>query len=75
MIHQPLGQASGQATDIGIAAKRILTQKEHLNELLAKHTGQSLKKIKKDTERDHFMDAREALDYGLIDKILDKRER
>lgn len=75
MIHQPLGQASGQATDIGIAAKRILTQKEHLNELLAKHTGQSLKKIKRDTERDHFMDAREALDYGLIDKILDKRER
>lgn len=75
MIHQPLGQAGGQATDINIAAKRILTQKDRLNELLANNTGQPLKKIKRDTDRDYFMDALDALDYGIIDKILDKRMR
>ena len=70
MIHQPLGGASGQATEIKIAAERILKLKEKLNHLLHEHTGKSLKIIEKDTERDHFLDAKEALEYGLIDKIL-----
>lgn len=70
MIHQPLGGVSGQATEIQIAAERILKLKEKLNSLLAKNTGNSLKKIKKDTERDYYMDAEEALKYGIIDKIL-----
>lgn len=70
MIHQPLGGVSGQATEIQIAAERILKLKEKLNSLLAKNTGNSLKKIKKDTERDYYMNAEEALKYGIIDKIL-----
>ena len=70
MIHQPLGAVSGQATEIQIAAERILKLKEKLNSLLAKNTGNSLKKIKKDTERDYYMNAKEALKYGIIDKIL-----
>lgn len=70
MIHQPLGGVSGQATEIQIAAERILKLKEKLNSLLAKNTGNSLKKIKKDTERDYYMNAKEALKYGIIDKIL-----
>ena len=70
MIHQPLGGAKGQATDIEIEAKEILRMKKMLNELLAEHTGQKVDRIKKDTERDNFMTAEEALEYGLIDKII-----
>lgn len=70
MIHQPLGGAQGQATEIKIAAERILKLREKLNKLLAKNTKQDLKRIEKDTERDYFLSAKEALDYGLIDKIL-----
>lgn len=70
MIHQPLGGAKGQATDIEIEAKEILRMKTMLNELMAEHTGQKVEKIKKDTERDNFMSAQEALEYGLIDKII-----
>lgn len=70
MIHQPLGGAKGQATDIEIEAKEILRMKRMLNELLAEHTGQKVDRIKKDTERDNFMTAEEALEYGLIDKII-----
>ncbi|MBE2984565.1 ATP-dependent Clp endopeptidase proteolytic subunit ClpP [Campylobacter sp. RM9344] len=72
MIHQPLGGARGQATDIEIHAREILRLKEILNDTLAKNTGQKLSKIAKDTERDLFMSAQEAKDYGLIDKILEK---
>ena len=72
MIHQPLGGAKGQATDIEIEAKEILRMKAMLNGLLAEHTGQKLETIKKDTERDNFMSAEEALKYGLIDKIITK---
>lgn len=70
MIHQPLGGAKGQATEIQIAAERIIKMKKKLNNILSKNTGKSLKKIEIDTERDYFMDAKEALDYGIIDKIL-----
>ena len=74
MIHQPLGGAQGQATDIEIHAKEILRMKKELNKILAENTGQSVRKIEKDTERDFFMSAEEALKYGLIDKVLEKRE-
>lgn len=70
MIHQPLGGARGQATDIEIQAREILRLKEVLNGLLAKHTGQSIKKITKDTDRDNFMSSAEAVEYGLIDKVF-----
>lgn len=70
MIHQPLGGAQGQATEIKIAAERILKMREKLNNLLAKNTGKDIKQIEKDTERDHFLTAKESLEYGLIDKIL-----
>ena len=70
MIHQPLGGAQGQATEIKIAAERILKLKEKLNKILSENTGQSLEKISHDTERDYFLSADEALEYGLIDKIL-----
>ena len=70
MIHQPLGGARGQATDIEIEAKEILRMKSMLNELLAKHTGQPLDVIKKDTERDNYLTAQKAMEYGLIDKVL-----
>lgn len=70
MIHQPLGGAQGQATEIKIAAERILKLKEKLNKILSKNTGQSLEKISNDTERDYFLSADEALEYGLIDKVL-----
>ena len=73
MIHQPLGGFQGQATDIEIHAKEILRLKKTLNEILSKHTGQSLRKIEKDTERDYFMSAEEAMKYGLIDKVLTRR--
>ena len=72
MIHQPLGGAKGQATDIEIEAKEILRMKTMLNELMAAHTGQKVEKIKKDTERDNFMTAQEALEYGLIDRIISR---
>lgn len=72
MIHQPLGGAQGQATDIEIQAKEILRLKSILNDILAKNTSQPLKKIVQDTERDFFMSAKEAKDYGIIDKILIK---
>lgn len=70
MIHQPLGGAQGQATEIKIAAERILKLKDKLNHILANNTSQDLKTIEQDTERDYFLDAKEALDYGLIDKII-----
>ena len=75
MIHQPLGGAKGQATDIEIEAKEILRMKKMLNELLAEHTGQKVERIKKDTERDNFMTAEEAFEYGLIDKIIRSEEK
>lgn len=71
MIHQPLGGASGQATEIKIAAEHILKIKEKMNKILALNTNQDLKKVEIDTERDYFLDANEALEYGLIDKILE----
>lgn len=74
MIHQPLGGAQGQATDIKIAAERIIKLKEKLNQILAKNTNQPLEKIYNDTERDNFLSASEALEYGLIDKIIEKNE-
>ncbi len=73
MIHQPSGGAQGQATDIEIQAREILKLRESLNKLLAERTGQPLEKIKLDSERDYFMSSPEAMDYGLIDKVLDKR--
>lgn len=72
MIHQPSGGASGVASDIDIAAKRILKLKEKLNNILALNTNQDYSKIKNDTERDYFMDANEALEYGIIDKVIKK---
>ena len=74
MIHQPLGGVQGQATDIEIHAKEIKTLKDKLNNILATATGQTLKKIEKDTERDFFMDSKEAAKYGLIDEILENRK-
>lgn len=74
MIHQPIGGAQGQATDIKIAAERIIKLKEKLNKILAKNTKQDIKKIAEDTERDNFLSADEALEYGLIDKIINKNE-
>ena len=70
MIHQPLGGAQGQATEIKIAAERILKLKDKLNKMLADNTGKKLNQVAKDTERDYFLTSKEALDYGLIDKIL-----
>jgi len=72
MIHQPLGGAQGQATEIKIAAEHILRTRQKLNDILAKNTGKEKSIIEHDTERDFFMDAKEALDYGIIDKILEK---
>ncbi len=74
MIHQPSGGARGQATEIQIAAENILKTKKKLNEMLAANTGKPVEVIAQDTERDHFMDAQEALDYGLIDNIVTNRE-
>lgn len=73
MIHQPLGGTQGQATDIKIATDRIIKLKHRINSILAKQTGQSLKKITSDTERDYFMNSSEALKYGLVDKIIDHK--
>ena len=74
MIHQPLGGFQGQATDIDIHAKRILKIKDNLNKILSDNTGQSLEKIKVDVERDYFMEASEAAEYGLVDKVIKKNE-
>lgn len=70
MIHQPLGGVEGQATDIAITARHILKTKEKLNKILAENTGQPLSKVEKDVERDFFMDAKEAKEYGIVDKIV-----
>ncbi|WP_400162651.1 ATP-dependent Clp endopeptidase proteolytic subunit ClpP [Brevibacillus sp. TJ4] len=70
MIHQPLGGAQGQASDIEIAAKRILRMRDHLNRILAERTGQPLERIEKDTDRDNFLSAAQAVEYGLIDKVI-----
>lgn len=72
MIHQPLGGMQGQATDIKIHADRIIKIKKTINEILAKETGKSIEQIEIDTERDHFLDAYEAAEYGLIDKVIEK---
>jgi ATP-dependent Clp protease protease subunit len=72
MIHQPLGGFQGQATDIGIHAKEILRTRERLNQILAKHTGQTLERIQTDTERDFFLSGEESRDYGLIDSVLER---
>ena len=72
LIHQPLGGAQGQATDIEIQAAAIIRIKKALNEILSQNTGQSLKKIEKDTDRDYIMTPEEALEYGMIDKIISK---
>jgi ATP-dependent Clp protease protease subunit len=74
MIHQPLGGVQGQATDIGIQAKEIMRMKAKMNELMARHTGQPLEKIEKDTDRDFFMTAEEAKAYGLVDEVIEKRK-
>ncbi len=75
MIHQPSGGAQGQATDIKIVADKILQTKKKLNELLAQNTGQPLDVIEVDTERDHYMSAAEALEYGIIDQVIESRQR
>ena len=75
MIHQPLGGAQGQASDIAIQAKEILRMKAELNAILAKNTGQKIETIEEDTDRDNFMSAEEAMNYGLIDEVLTKKEK
>jgi ATP-dependent Clp protease protease subunit len=73
MIHQPLGGAQGQASDIQIQANEILKIKNKLNEILASHTAKSMKQIQVDTDRDFFMSAEEAVEYGIVDKVIEKR--
>lgn len=75
MIHQPLGGTQGQATDIEIHARRIIAMKDNLNRILADRTGQKLEKIKADTERDYFMTAKEALEYGIIDEVITQTKK
>ena len=75
MIHQPLAGFQGQASDINIHAREVLATKERLNKLLAEHTGQPLDRIEKDTDRDYFMSGEEASEYGLIDSVLQRREK
>jgi len=75
MIHQPLGGAQGQATDIAIQAEEILRMKAELNGILAKNTGQTVRRVEKDTDRDNFMSASEALEYGMIDEVLIKSDK
>ena len=74
MLHQPLGGFQGQATDIDIHAKEILKTRDRMNEILSKHTGHPIDKVKVDTERDFFMSAEEAKQYGVIDEVLDKKK-
>ena len=75
MIHQPLGGAQGQATDIAIQAEEILRMKKELNTILANNTGQTVKQVEKDTDRDNFMSAKEAKEYGMIDEVLVKNDK
>ena len=75
MIHQPLGGVQGQASDIEITAREIKKLRDELYHILAEHTGQPFKKIEKDSDRDYWMTAREALDYGMIDEILEKKKQ
>ena len=75
MIHQPLGGYQGQATDIDIHAREILRMREELNGILSKHTGQDVEKIQRDTERDNFLSSSEAVEYGLIDEVIDHRDQ
>lgn len=75
MIHQPLGGAQGQATEIEIAAKHILQMKERLNRMLAENTGKDYETICRDTERDNWLTAKEAMEYGLVDQVVEKREK
>ena len=74
MIHQPLGGFQGQASDIDIHAKEILTVRDRLNRILAKHTGQPIERIRTDTDRDHFLSSTDAVEYGLVDQVLERRE-
>jgi ATP-dependent Clp protease, protease subunit len=74
LIHQPLGGVQGQATDVGIQAREILRIKEELNQVLVDHTGQPFEKVEKDTDRDFFMTGQQAKDYGIVDKVISKRE-
>ena len=74
LLHQPWGQAGGQATDVELAAKEILRMREMLDELLARHTGQAVEKIHRDTDRDFVMDAEEAREYGIIDEVISSRQ-
>lgn len=74
MIHQPLGGFQGQATDIAIQAKEIMKVKENIHNILVRHTGQPMEKVRNDTERDFFMSSQDALEYGIIDKVITKRE-
>ncbi|HEW92665.1 MAG TPA: ATP-dependent Clp endopeptidase proteolytic subunit ClpP [Thermotogaceae bacterium] len=74
MLHQPLGGAEGPAKDIEIRTKEILKMRDMLNQILSEHTGQPIEKIEKDTDRDFFMSAREALEYGIIDKVIDSKK-
>ena len=74
MIHQPMGGFQGQASDIAIHAKEILSLRAKLNEIMALHTGQPIERIERDTDRDNFLSAQDAAEYGLIDKVLAKRE-
>ncbi len=75
MLHQPLGGVQGQAADIDIHAREVLRIREELNNILVKHTGQTLKKIEKDTDRDMFMTSKQALDYGVIDEVVSSRKK
>jgi ATP-dependent Clp protease protease subunit len=70
MLHQPLGGARGQATEIEISARRILKLKDHINQIISERTGQPIEKVAKDTDRDYFLSANEAKDYGIIDEII-----
>ncbi|OIN97642.1 ATP-dependent Clp endopeptidase, proteolytic subunit ClpP [Candidatus Desantisbacteria bacterium CG_4_10_14_0_8_um_filter_48_22] len=74
LIHQPLGGAQGQASDVGIRAKEILKTKDRLNRILSRHTGQPFERIQKDTDRDFYMDAEEAREYGIIDEVIRQRK-
>ena len=74
MIHQPMGGVQGQASDIDIQAKEILRLRERLNEIMVKHTGQTMRRIKRDTDRDHFMGSEDAVKYGIIDSVIENRK-
>jgi ATP-dependent Clp protease protease subunit len=75
MIHQPLGGAQGQATDIEIQAREILRVREQVNNIISKHTGQSLKRVERDTDRDFWMTAKQAVEYGIVDEVIVARKK